>query len=75
MKETNVHMLIIFRTTEEILKNMIMNQLDVSFGTFQMKLSLLKGLVVKWECHVKSVMAGCSNVITLPNIIPKEVNP
>lgn len=75
MKETNVHTLIIFRTTEEIPKNMIMNQLDVSFGTFQMKLSLLKGPAVKWECHVKSVMAGCSNVIILLNIIPKEVNP
>jgi len=39
-----------------------------------MKSSLSKEQGAKWEWHVKNVMVGWSNVIILPNTIPREVS-
>ena len=67
-REINAPMLIIFRILGETPKNITIHLIDASFGTFLIKSSLLKMLVVNLEWNVKNVMGGWNKDITLRSI-------
>ena len=65
MKETNAPMHIIFKTTGETQRSIVMNQRDAIIGTFLIKLSPFRNQGANLECNVKSVMGGWNSVTIL----------
>jgi len=63
MREINAYTLTTFKTLEEIQSTIHMNLLDVSFGIFRTRLSLLKKPAANKEWTAKSAMVGWSKDI------------